>query len=157
MRFLNSFIVPKYMERETLWDFWHFSLLQNILKKLESGTLWRRKNFEKELHSSKKNCSKKFLAEARTQIRDRWVHRKPSKDCTYEYMWTSEVCKKWYIDDEVCCLTKKKLVTVIVGLFSLEKRRLKRVKTALARFLSRLRKILLWSSREKQCQDEGDK
>ena len=38
-------------------------------------------------------------------------------------------CKKWYIRDEVCGLTKKKeikkLVTVRVGHFSLEKRRLK--------------------------------
>ena len=38
-------------------------------------------------------------------------------------------CKKWYICDEVCGLTKKKekkLATVRVGHFSLEKRRLKR-------------------------------
>ena len=28
-------------------------------------------------------------------------------------------CKKWYIRDELCGLTKKKLATVIVGLFSL--------------------------------------
>ena len=38
-------------------------------------------------------------------------------------------CKKWYIRDEVCGLTKKKeekkLATVSVGHFSLEKRRLK--------------------------------
>ena len=33
----------------------------------------------------KKNLSKKFLANARTRTRDRWVHRKPSKDCTNEY------------------------------------------------------------------------
>ena len=40
----------------------------------------------------------------------------------------NESVKKWCIHDEVCGLTKKKkkkLVTVIVGLFSLEKRRLK--------------------------------
>ena len=43
----------------------------------------------------------------------------------------SSFCKKWYIHDEVCGLTKKKekiLATVIVGLFSLEKRRLQRLK-----------------------------
>ena len=43
-------------------------------------------------------------------------------------MSESEVCKKWYIRDEVCGLTKKKekkLATVRVGHFSLEKRRLK--------------------------------
>ena len=36
-------------------------------------------------------------------------------------------CKKWYIRDEVCGLTKKKKkqATVRVGHFSLEKRRLK--------------------------------
>ena len=45
-----------------------------------------------------RKCSKKFLAKARSQTRDRWVHRKPSKLCT----------KKWYIHDEVCGLTKKK-------------------------------------------------
>ena len=33
--------------------------------------------------------------------------------------------KKWYIQGELFGLTKKKLATVIVGLFSLEKRRLK--------------------------------
>ena len=38
MRILNSLIVPKYIKRETRWDFWHFSLLQNITK-LEVGTL----------------------------------------------------------------------------------------------------------------------
>ena len=37
----------------------------------------------KESHSAEKNCSKKFLAKARTRTRDRWVHRKPSTD---EYM-----------------------------------------------------------------------
>ena len=41
-------------------------------------------------------------------------------------------CKKWYIRDEVCGLTKKKrnkkkLATVRVGHFSLEKRRLKMI------------------------------
>ena len=59
-------------------------------------------------------CSEKFLAKAGTRTRDRWVHRKPIKICT----------KKRYIHDEVCGLTKK-IATVIVGLFSLEKRRLK--------------------------------
>ena len=29
---LNSLIVPKYIKRETFWDFWHFSLQQNIKK-----------------------------------------------------------------------------------------------------------------------------
>ena len=31
-------------------------------------------------------------------------------------------CKKWYIRDELCGLTKKKLATVIVGLFSLKEK-----------------------------------
>ena len=31
-------------------------------------------------------------------------------------------CKKWYIRDELCSLTKKKLATVIVGLFSLKEK-----------------------------------
>ena len=39
----------------------------------------------KESHSAENNCTKKFLAKARTRTRDRWVHRKPSKDCTDEY------------------------------------------------------------------------
>ena len=43
-------------------------------------------------------------------------------------------CKKWYIRDEVCGLTKKKeiikkLAAVRVGHFSLEKRRLKKLAT----------------------------
>ena len=87
------------------------------------------KNNRKKSHSAEKKlkvlfslvrfckCSKKFLAKARSRTRDRWVHRKASKVCT----------KKWYIHDEVCCLTKKRkeLATVIVGFFSLEKRLLR--------------------------------
>ena len=115
MRILNSLIVPKYIKRETLWVFWYFSLLQNI-KKLKGGNLWRRKKSKKsrtvpkKIESRtvpKKSFSKQFLAKARTRTRDRWVQRKPSKDCTDVYTWTSEVCKK-YIHDEVCGLTKKK-------------------------------------------------
>ena len=34
----------------------------------------------------------------------------------------SSFCKKWYIHDEVCGLTKKKLATEIVGLFSLREK-----------------------------------
>ena len=34
---LNSLIVPKYLKGETLWAFWHFSLLQNIKKNLKVG------------------------------------------------------------------------------------------------------------------------
>ena len=93
MRILNSLIVPKYLKGETLWAFWHFSLLQRI-RKLEGGTLSRQKKFEKKVA----NALKKFLAKARTRTRDRCVRRKPSKVCT----------KKWYIHDEVCGLTEKK-------------------------------------------------
>ena len=94
MRVLNSLIVPKYKKRETLWAFWHFSLLQNIKKKLKVGP-FEGKKIEKNVaqcrkklkqsHSADKNCWKKFLAKARTRTRDRWVHRKPSKGCTDEY------------------------------------------------------------------------
>ena len=69
-----------------------------------------------------RKCSKKFLVKARTRNRDRWVHSKASKICT----------KMWYIRDKVCGLTKKKekkLATVIAGLSSLEKRRLKKCVT----------------------------
>ena len=45
-----------------------------------------------------------------------------SKSST-EYFWY--IHKKWYIQGELFGLTKKKLATVIVGLVSLEKRRLK--------------------------------
>ena len=67
-------------------------------------------NFEKKSHSAGKNskrgpfslvrfrkCSKKFLANAGTRTRDRWVPRKPIKVCT----------KKWYMQGAVCGLTKK--------------------------------------------------
>ena len=37
MRILNSFIVPNYIKRETLWAFWHISFLQNIKKNLKVG------------------------------------------------------------------------------------------------------------------------
>ena len=46
-------------------------------------------------------------------------------------------CKKWYIRDELCGLTKKKLATVIVGLFSLkEKAPTKKLPTVLAGLFS---------------------
>ena len=64
------------------------------------------------------NARKSFLTKAGTRTRDRWVPCKATKVCT----------KKWYIQCEVCGLTKKKrnkLVTVTVGHFSIEKRRLK--------------------------------
>ena len=83
MRILNGLIVPKYIKWETLWAFWHFSLLQNIKKNLVLGPFEGEKHSKKS-HSAEKNCSKKFLAKARTRTRDRWVHRKPSKDCTDE-------------------------------------------------------------------------
>ena len=93
MRILNSLIVPKYIKGETLWAFWHFSLLQNIKKNLKVGPFAGKKKSKKsrgapkkiESHSAEKKCSKKFLAKARTRTRDRWVHRKPSKDCIDEY------------------------------------------------------------------------
>ena len=94
MKILNSLIVPKYIKRETLWAFWHFSLLQNIKKNSKVGPFEGEKNSKKrrtghkklkESHSEEKNCSIKFLAKARTRSRDHWVHRKPSKDCTDEY------------------------------------------------------------------------
>ena len=86
MRILNSLIVPKHIKGETLWAFWHFSLLQNIKKNLKVGPFEGKKIEKvaqcrkklKESHSAEKNCSKKFLAKARTRIRDRWVRRKPS-------------------------------------------------------------------------------
>ena len=81
MRILNSVIVPKYKKRETLWAFWHFSLLQKIKKKLENGTFEGEQILKKKSHSAEKNSLKKFLAQARTLTRDRWVHRKPSKVC----------------------------------------------------------------------------
>ena len=84
MRFLNSLILPKYIKRETLWAFWHFSLLQNIKKNLKVGPFEGEK-IGKKVAQCRKNCSKKFLAKARTRTRDRGVHRKPSKDCTDEY------------------------------------------------------------------------
>ena len=57
---------------------------------------------------------KKFLAEAGTRTRNHWVPPKLIKVCT----------KKWYIQGELCGLTKK-IATVIFGHFSLEKHRLK--------------------------------
>ena len=46
MRILNGLIVPKYLKGETLWAFWHFSLLQNFKKKLKVGPI-EGENFEK--------------------------------------------------------------------------------------------------------------
>ena len=109
MRILNSLIVPKYLKGETLWAFWHFSLLQNI-KKTSRWKPFEGKKMEKSHSAEKKlkrgpfslvrfrKCSKRFLAKARTRTCDRWVHRELSKVCT----------KKWCIHDEVCGLTKNK-------------------------------------------------
>ena len=54
---MNSLIVPKYIKGETLWAFWHFSLLQNIKKKLEGGTFEVIKN-SKSHRGPKKNESR---------------------------------------------------------------------------------------------------
>ena len=55
MRILNSLIVPKYLKGETLWAFWHFSLLQNFKKKnLKVGPI-EGENFEKSRTVPKKN------------------------------------------------------------------------------------------------------
>ena len=47
MRILNSLIVPKYLKGETLWAFWHFSLLQNIKKNLKVGPFKGKKRRKK--------------------------------------------------------------------------------------------------------------
>ena len=47
MRILNSLIEPKNIKRETLWAFWHFSLLQNIEKNLQVGPFGGKKNSKK--------------------------------------------------------------------------------------------------------------
>ena len=59
MRILNSLIVPKYIKGETLWAFWHFSLMQNI-RKPEGGALWRQKKIEKSRTVPKKIARKSF-------------------------------------------------------------------------------------------------
>ena len=55
MRILNSLIVPKYLKGETLWAFWHFSLLQNIKKNLKVGSFEGKKNSKKSSTVPKKN------------------------------------------------------------------------------------------------------
>ena len=57
MRILNSLIVPKYIKGETLWAFWHFSLMQNI-RKPEGGALWRQKKSKKVAQFRKKLLEK---------------------------------------------------------------------------------------------------
>ena len=66
MRVLNSLIVPKYIKRETLWAFWHFSLLQNFKKNLKVGPFEGEKNRKKVAQCRKKietvaQCRKKVL------------------------------------------------------------------------------------------------
>ena len=73
MRILNSLIVPKYIKGETLVS------CKISEKNLKVGP-FEGKKIEKKSHSAEKNCSKKFLAKARTRTRDRWVHGKPSTD-----------------------------------------------------------------------------
>ena len=46
--------MPKKVERRTLLDLLTYIPLQNI-KKLEGGSLWGQKNFEKKSHSAEKN------------------------------------------------------------------------------------------------------
>ena len=48
------------------------------------------------------DCTRKFLAEAGTQTRDRWVPPKVIQVCT----------KNWYIQGELCGLTKKILFII---------------------------------------------
>ena len=72
------------MKRETLWAFWHFSLLQNILKNLKVGPFEGEKSRKisravqkklKESHIAEKNYSKKFLANAKTRTAGFTVNR----------------------------------------------------------------------------------
>ena len=53
MRNFNSLIVPKNLEKETLWDFLTFVLLQNI-KQIEGRTLWGHKKIQKRSQSQKR-------------------------------------------------------------------------------------------------------
>ena len=86
MRFFKQSHSAEKLER---WDPLGFLKNVKMSKNLKGGTLWRQKIRKKiaqcrkklkESHSAKKNCSKKFLAKAKTRTRDRWVHRKPSTD-----------------------------------------------------------------------------
>ena len=111
---LNKRKVFKIEKRGTIRVFWKSILLQNIKKNLKEALLGPNKSSENVAQSRKKwkggpfslarisKCSKKFLAKARTRIRDRWVSsRKPIEICT----------KKWNIHDEACGLTKKRKKT----------------------------------------------
>ena len=75
MRILNSLIVPKYIKGETLWAFWHFSLLQNIKKNLKVVPFEGEKKFEKSRTVPKKieivaQCRKKLLEKVSGQNKD---------------------------------------------------------------------------------------
>ena len=116
----------------TLWDSLTYFLLQNI-KKSEGGTLLKNWKFSKKKFAQ---CRKKiergdplessgFVGYVKKVKNERGTLC--SKFALVE-LGLSELisfCKKWYIRDELCGLTKKKekkkkLATVIVGLFSLK-------------------------------------
>ena len=126
-------------KRGTLWALLTYILLQNI-KKLKRGTLLRHeKNFEKSRTVPKKiergdplvssgfvGYVKKVKNEGGT-LCTKFALAGLGLNCFISF------CKKLYIRDEVCGLTKKKLATVRVGHFSLEKRRLKNERRTLWR------------------------
>ena len=119
MRILNSLIVPKYLKGGPFGLFGTLVCSKISKKNLKVGPFEGKKNWEKSRTVPKKNWKggpkmiEKFLVKARTRTRDSWVHREPSKVCTKNGTYTMR-----------SVVWRKKLATVIVGFFSIEKRRL---------------------------------
>ena len=107
------------MPKDVKGDILGFLKFQFVAKyqKIEEGRFGDTKIFRKKIERGPfrlvrfRKCTKKFLAEAGSRTCDRWVLPKSIKVCS----------KKWYIQSELCGLTKKKkkkLATVIVEHFS---------------------------------------
>ena len=117
----------------TLWDLLTYILLQNIKKLGGGGLLWDLKKFSKKIsHSAEKNWKGGpvgfvgYVKKVKNERGDPFALI--SADRTWPLMLVVlvvSIVRKVAQSEWDCSLTKKKLATVRVGHFSLEKRRLK--------------------------------
>ena len=116
----------------TLWDSLTYTLLQNMKKTRRGDSFETLKNFQKKFAQCRNKIergdplvSSDFVGHVKKLENERGTL------CTkFPLAWLGlssliNFCKKWYIRDELCGLTKKKekkVATVIVGLFFLKEK-----------------------------------
>ena len=130
-------------KRGTLWALLTY-FVAKYQKTRKGDSFETLKNFRKKWHSSEKIemgdplVSSDFVGYVKKVKNERGILCTKFALAGLGLSCPISFCKKWYIRDEVCGLTEKKekkLATVRVGHFSLEKRRLKRATVSVVQFL----------------------